>query len=62
MRELLAAAVLGISQQYLSDIVTCKERPARHQRALAKLCGCSPVDLFGPFTNPELQDMRKDLA
>ena len=50
-----AARRLGISRSYLSMILAGHERPAHHQRAIARLCRRPPHDLFGDFLNPELR-------
>ena len=49
------AARLGITFQYVSLIVLCREKPARWQKAIADLCGCTATELFGEWTNPELK-------
>lgn len=54
-----AAEILGISPQYLSMILSCERRPAKIQRALARLCHHKPQDLFGPFTHPDLRCLSR---
>lgn len=46
---------LGITPQYLSLILATRERPAKHQRAIARICRCTAQELFGEFTSPELR-------
>ncbi len=50
-----AAAAVGIAPSYISNILAGRERPVKHQKALAKLCGCTATELFGEWTNPELK-------
>jgi len=54
-----AARRLRISRSYFSLILSCERRPARYQKALARLCAKRPEDLFGQFTNP---DLKEDVA
>jgi len=47
---------LGISKVYFSLILSCDRTPARYQKAIAEICGRRPVEIFGPFVNPDLID------
>jgi lambda repressor-like predicted transcriptional regulator len=51
-----AASLLGVSLQHLSTILACREKNPRMQKAVAKLCGKTPKEIFGEFTHPDLLD------
>lgn len=52
------AARLDISKQHLSNILACRQRPARLQLRLARLLGTTPLDLFGKYVHRDLVDLR----
>jgi DNA-binding transcriptional regulator YdaS (Cro superfamily) len=54
-----AARRLGISKSYLSHICSGRQRPARIQRAVARLCRRNVADLFGEFTSRHLSESEK---
>jgi len=54
-----AARKLRISRSYLTRIISCERRPASLQRAISRLCGKRPEDLFGEYCHP---DLRKEIA
>ena len=56
------AARLGISKQHLSNILACRQRPARLQLRIARLLGTTPLALFGRYCHRDLVDLRNARA
>lgn len=54
------AARLNISPEHLSNVIICRRKARPQQLALAKLFGLTPVELFGPFTHPDLKGASHD--
>ena len=51
-----AAELLDLTLPHLSNVLACRENNPRVQLKIAKLCGCTPQDIFGEFTHPDLLD------
>jgi len=55
-----AAERIGVSRSHVCDVAICRERSARVQAGLARLCRRRPSELFGKYVHPELA--RDDAA
>lgn len=53
-----AARQLGVSPAHLSNVVAGRHRTPATQVRLARLCGCTPEDLFGEYTHPSIRSPR----
>jgi H2-forming N5,N10-methylenetetrahydromethanopterin dehydrogenase-like enzyme len=50
----LVCAVLRCSPEHYYNVLACRERSARLQAGIARLCACPPVEIFGQFTHRSL--------